>query len=139
MHITLPNITKPQPRQSGGTVRLQEVWQPAACALGGRESARTTRVATRRSGRRWNIGRSFLEREKSAQRNVSTCSLFVSLDPRNSTFARIRQHPVPRSASPMPAEYDVFLSHNSRDKPVVEQVGAWLKSRGIRVWLDKWE
>ncbi|HEX4951992.1 MAG TPA: SUMF1/EgtB/PvdO family nonheme iron enzyme [Thermoanaerobaculia bacterium] len=39
----------------------------------------------------------------------------------------------------MPAEFDVFLSYNSRDWPVVEQIGAQLKARGLRVWLDKWE
>lgn len=35
--------------------------------------------------------------------------------------------------------FDVFLSHNSRDKPVVEEIGTWLKGQGLRVWLDKWE
>lgn len=39
----------------------------------------------------------------------------------------------------MPAEFDVFLSHSSQDKPVVEEIGEWLRSRGLRVWLDKWE
>jgi hypothetical protein len=35
--------------------------------------------------------------------------------------------------------FDVFLSHNGRDKPIVEEIGAWLKGQGLRVWLDKWE
>jgi hypothetical protein len=35
--------------------------------------------------------------------------------------------------------FDVFLSHNSQDKPVVEEIGERLKSRGLNVWLDKWE
>lgn len=39
----------------------------------------------------------------------------------------------------MPDRFDVFLSHNSRDKPVVEEIGTWLKGQGLRVWLDKWE
>lgn len=39
----------------------------------------------------------------------------------------------------MPDLFDVFLSHNSQDKPVVEEIGDRLKSRGLRVWLDKWE
>jgi hypothetical protein len=39
----------------------------------------------------------------------------------------------------MPDGFDVFLSHNSRDKPVVEEIGTWLKGQGLRVWLDKWE
>lgn len=37
----------------------------------------------------------------------------------------------------MPDAFDVFLSHNSRDKPVVEEIAAWLRNRGLRVWLDK--
>ena len=32
----------------------------------------------------------------------------------------------------MADEFDVFLSHNSRDKPIVEQIGAWLKEQGLR-------
>jgi hypothetical protein len=39
----------------------------------------------------------------------------------------------------MPADFDVFLSHKSQDKPAVAQIGEWLKQRGLRVWLDKWE
>ena len=39
----------------------------------------------------------------------------------------------------MPDEFDVFLSHNSRDKSVVEEIAARLGARGLRAWLDKWE
>jgi TIR domain-containing protein len=39
----------------------------------------------------------------------------------------------------MPDEFDVFLSHNSQDKPVVEEIAVRLRARGLRVWLDKWE
>jgi hypothetical protein len=35
--------------------------------------------------------------------------------------------------------FDVFLSHNSRDKPAVKSLGTALKQRGITVWLDEWE
>src|ERR1700724_1391599 len=35
--------------------------------------------------------------------------------------------------------FDVFLSHNSRDKPVVEGIASWLRARGLRAWLDTWE
>ena len=35
-------------------------------------------------------------------------------------------------------QFDVFLSHNSRDKPVVERVGEKLRRGGIEPWLDKW-
>ncbi len=35
--------------------------------------------------------------------------------------------------------FDVFLSHNSKDKPVVRQIAEALKGRELRVWLDEWE
>ena len=36
-------------------------------------------------------------------------------------------------------DYDVFLSHNSKDKPVVEQIGLKLKEKySLKCWLDKW-
>lgn len=35
-------------------------------------------------------------------------------------------------------KFDVFLSHNSKDKPLVEQIAYRLEEMGIKVWLDKW-
>ncbi|MCP3963600.1 MAG: tetratricopeptide repeat protein [bacterium] len=35
--------------------------------------------------------------------------------------------------------FDVFLSHNSSDKPTVIEIGELLKARGLKVWLDVWE
>lgn len=35
--------------------------------------------------------------------------------------------------------FDVFLSHNSKDKPAVKALGTALKKRGLSVWLDEWE
>ena len=35
--------------------------------------------------------------------------------------------------------FDVFLSHNSKDKPTVRRLGEELKARGLAVWLDEWE
>lgn len=36
-------------------------------------------------------------------------------------------------------DYDVFLSHNSKDKPAVEAIGRKLQETyGLRCWLDKW-
>ncbi|HSK70496.1 MAG TPA: toll/interleukin-1 receptor domain-containing protein, partial [Pyrinomonadaceae bacterium] len=35
-------------------------------------------------------------------------------------------------------EYDVFLSHSSKDKEVVRELAERLKSDGLRVWLDDW-
>src|SRR5689334_903451 len=37
----------------------------------------------------------------------------------------------------MPKRFDVFLSHNSVDKPWVAKLKATLEANGIRVWLDK--
>jgi hypothetical protein len=36
-------------------------------------------------------------------------------------------------------DYDVFLCHNSADKPAVKETGERLKQRGILPWLDEWE
>jgi hypothetical protein len=36
-------------------------------------------------------------------------------------------------------KYDAFLSHNSQDKPLVEQIARWLTQEAkLTVWLDKW-
>lgn len=35
-------------------------------------------------------------------------------------------------------KFDVFLCHNSQDKPEVMRVGRRLKDRGILPWLDEW-
>lgn len=34
--------------------------------------------------------------------------------------------------------YDVFLSHNSKDKPAVERIANKLRELGFEPWLDKW-
>jgi len=36
-------------------------------------------------------------------------------------------------------DFDVFLCHNSKDKPQVMAIGERLKERGILPWLDVWE
>ncbi|MEO8496155.1 MAG: toll/interleukin-1 receptor domain-containing protein [Planctomycetota bacterium] len=35
--------------------------------------------------------------------------------------------------------WDVFLSHNSADKPSVRALAEELRNRGLRVWFDEWE
>jgi hypothetical protein len=35
--------------------------------------------------------------------------------------------------------HDVFLSHSSKDKPVVLELAKRLRSDDVRVWLDEWE
>lgn len=34
--------------------------------------------------------------------------------------------------------YDVFLSHSSKDKPVVRAIAERLRADGLRVWFDSW-
>jgi hypothetical protein len=36
-------------------------------------------------------------------------------------------------------KYDVFLSHSSKDKPVVRELANRLKKDKLRVWFDEWE
>jgi WD40 repeat protein len=38
----------------------------------------------------------------------------------------------------MSIRYDVFLSHASSDKPIVEALARRLQREGLRPWLDKW-
>jgi WD40 repeat protein len=35
-------------------------------------------------------------------------------------------------------DYDVFLSHSSKDMPVVRELAKRLMADGLRVWLDEW-
>ncbi len=37
-----------------------------------------------------------------------------------------------------PFEFDVFLSHNSQDKPRVRKLAQRLRDAGLRVWFDDW-
>jgi hypothetical protein len=39
----------------------------------------------------------------------------------------------------MNKSFDVFLSHNSKDKPAVRELAEALRARGLNVWLDEWE
>jgi hypothetical protein len=34
--------------------------------------------------------------------------------------------------------YDVFLSHNAKDKPRVRRLAERLRDAGLRVWFDEW-
>jgi CheY-like chemotaxis protein len=42
------------------------------------------------------------------------------------------------SENTSPIGHDVFLSHNSTDKPTIEELARHLVEAGIRPWLDKW-
>jgi WD40 repeat protein/energy-coupling factor transporter ATP-binding protein EcfA2 len=45
----------------------------------------------------------------------------------------------PTGQSPGATEFDVFLSHNSSEKQVVEQLAEQLRLRGFRPWFDTWQ
>lgn len=36
-------------------------------------------------------------------------------------------------------QFDVFLCHNSEDKPAVKEIAGHLKTQNIKPWLDEWE
>ena len=36
-------------------------------------------------------------------------------------------------------QFDVFLCHNSEDKPAVIEIAQQLKQKGLKPWLDTWE
>jgi len=39
----------------------------------------------------------------------------------------------------MAKKHNAFLSHNSQDKSIVEQIAQWLEDESnLSVWLDKW-
>jgi hypothetical protein len=56
-----------------------------------------------------------------------------TLEAHNSTVNSVAFNPQGKS------KYDVFLSHNSKDKTAVEEIARELKKIGIRPWLDKWD
>ena len=35
-------------------------------------------------------------------------------------------------------QFDVFVSHNAKDKPRVRKLAERLKAAGLRVWFDEW-
>ena len=36
-------------------------------------------------------------------------------------------------------QFDVFLSHSSKDKGLVREVAERLRKDGVKVWFDAWE
>jgi hypothetical protein len=46
---------------------------------------------------------------------------------------------VATEAAQATGNFDVFLSHNSKDKPAVRELAKALRACGLRVWLDEWE
>ena len=39
---------------------------------------------------------------------------------------------------PSDFQYDVFLSHNQKDKPQVRRLAERLRAANLRVWFDEW-
>src|SRR5271156_6760521 len=48
----------------------------------------------------------------------------------------IQRHSI--DSMPDTFQYDVFLSHSSKDKPVVRAIAERLRKDGLRVWFDDW-
>lgn len=52
--------------------------------------------------------------------------------------ARFRDHKIPPAAMSDEFQYDVFLSHSSKDKAVVRPLAERLRKDGVKVWFDDW-
>jgi hypothetical protein len=56
-------------------------------------------------------------------------------------FSTQKPDDIVRSEAPIEADghlhFDVFLSHNSKDKPAVRELGRALGHCGVKVWLDE--
>jgi len=63
----------------------------------------------------------------------------LSFDERQMAYQKLKQKIIEKLGLAHPNMFDVFLSHNSKDKPEVKQLGEALKKLGISVWLDEWE
>jgi nucleotide-binding universal stress UspA family protein len=46
---------------------------------------------------------------------------------------------VPMTQKAKDEEFDVFLCHNSHDKPQVKEIARQLQARGLKPWLDEWQ
>jgi hypothetical protein len=44
-----------------------------------------------------------------------------------------------RTDTPAAYEFDVFLSHHNKDKPLVSVIAKRLERTGLRLWFDEWE
>ncbi len=66
----------------------------------------------------------------------------LTAQPQTPALSAIAQNS-PSKEIPMPSqqqqEFDVFLCHNSDDKPEVKRIAEQLKAHGIKPWLDEWE
>jgi len=86
-------------------------------------------VLVERSGDRLSLTRSY---ESFTERLVNLAGPWESL-------SRARSKVNPRLQRKIEiGDFDVFLCHNSVDKPAVKQIGKQLKERGILPWLDEW-
>jgi class 3 adenylate cyclase len=65
-----------------------------------------------------------------------TSELKSSGQPKGQSFKRYHLRPKLTASA---TGDQVFLSHNSMDKPAVRELATALKSRHIKVWLDEWD
>jgi hypothetical protein len=87
----------------------------------------------------------FEDRNRSSDLLEAICQVRSDLRGALSITAPVASALVQRPDSPLPQShpnadtqmFDVFLAHNSQDKPQVEYLANLLRARGIRPWLDK--
>ncbi len=66
--------------------------------------------------------------------------LNTQLDKNNGAESKNKKPVKKKDKKANPKEsFDVFLCHNSEEKPAVKEIGQALRTMGLRPWLDEWE
>ena len=55
------------------------------------------------------------------------------------TQSSIDREQQPMTQKAKDEEFDVFLCHNSHDKPQVKEIARQLRAQGLKPWLDEWQ
>ena len=79
-----------------------------------------------------------LRRNVGFQRTREKCEPRIKLQGEGLIFVAPGADIRPVIATAPPITYDVFLSHNRADAPVVERLARRLRAAGMNVWLDAW-
>ncbi|MCY2990893.1 MAG: toll/interleukin-1 receptor domain-containing protein [Planctomycetota bacterium] len=70
---------------------------------------------------------------------VVLAATLMLLKRRRTRCGQRQERPLSRKDGCALGGFDIFLSHSSKDKPAVRQLGEELRRRGMTVWLDEWE
>src|SRR6266566_5726524 len=57
----------------------------------------------------------------------------------NATQSSSNKEQQPMTQNAKNEEFDVFLCHNSQDKPQIKEIARQLQARGLKPWLDDWQ